>query len=95
MRAGADGASEAFARASDAAVGAKRPVFGFGDVCGFDDGVFGRAADGVFGRDVLEGVLGRMGVTDAREDGRDLEGVDLAGPDAFAVERTADVDMLG
>ena len=43
------------------------------------DGVLGRVLDGVFGL-TLDGVFGRDGVTDAREDGRDREGVDFGKP---------------
>ena len=92
---GAGPESVPFARASDAAVGAKSPAPGLalgGDIV--LDGVFGREADGVFGR-VLEGVLGREGVTEAREEGLDLDGAGLIGPDAFAEGWEAGVDMLG
>ncbi len=86
MRVGAGGASPLRARASEAAVGANSPVdgaLGLGDVvC---DGVFGRAAEGVFG---LEGV------TEAREDGRDREGVGLTVPALFTEDIDA-VDTLG
>ena len=79
--------SPPFARARDAAVGAKSPEPGFGglgDVVVDAEGVLGRELDGVLGRVLdgvfgltLDGVFGRDGVTDAREDGRDREGVDF------------------
>lgn len=77
--------SEARARASEAAVGAKSPddgSLGLGDVAA--EGVLGREAEGVFG---LEGVI------DAREDGLDFDGMALIAPGALAVE--ADVDSPG
>ena len=92
FRTGGGGTSEPRDRASDAAVGANSPVDGVtlggrGDVVA--EGVLGRDADGVFGRDTdadAEGVFGRDGVTDAREGGLDRDGVDFTADEMDAVE---------
>lgn len=100
FRIGGGGPASAFrARASEAAVGANSPlpglvVFGGDIAC---EGVFGRDEDGVLGlaAECEEGVFGRDGVTDAREDGLDRGGVAFTVPVVLTEETEADVDNAG